>query len=202
MPLLQENEHYTYADVLTWGEDFRAEIINGELYAMSPPLSIHQLILSDLLITIGAWLKGKPCRVIPAPFGVRLFPRVDRRDDTVLEPDLVVICDPAKIDKRGCNGAPDLIIEILSPSTASRDRVVKFNLYLKAGVKEYWILDPEEQSVQVHILKEGRYDTTVYGIYNPDDPIKGIPDPVRYVSDIVPVTVLPGFSIDLTALFA
>jgi Uma2 family endonuclease len=69
-------------------------------------------------------------------------------------------------------------------------------------VKEYWILDPEEQSVQVHVLKEGRYDTTIYGIYNPDDPIKGIPDPARYVSDIVPVTVLPGFSIDLKALFA
>ncbi|GHV75366.1 hypothetical protein AGMMS49942_01870 [Spirochaetia bacterium] len=201
MPLLQEKEnHYTYADVLAWDEDFRAEIVNGEVYAMSPPITIHQRIVRKLTIKIGNYLEGKTCEVFPSPFGVRLFPEEDRSDNTVLEPDVVVICDPSKIDERGCNGAPDLIIEILSPSTSSRDRVLKFNLYLDAGVREYWIVDPETQSVQVHVLEQGRYVTSVYGIYDPNDTDKGI-NTDRYVSDRVPFTVLPGLSIDLKTIF-
>jgi Uma2 family endonuclease len=207
MPLLQEKDrrfpepHYTYADVLAWDEDFRAEIVKGEVYAMSPPLTIHQVILRNLMVRIGSYLEGKPCEVFPAPFGVRLFPKADRSDDTVLEPDLVVVCDPSKIDERGCNGAPDLVIEILSPSTSSRDRVLKFNLYLEAGVREYWVVDPEAKAVQVHVLENGRYLTAAYGVYDPNDADKGI-DAGRYVSDLAPLTVLPGLSIDLKTIFA
>jgi Uma2 family endonuclease len=201
MPLPQEKPHYTYADVLAWDEDFRAEIINGLVYAMSPPLTIHQRILSRLHLKIATHLEGKPCEVFPAPFGVRLFPEEDHSDDTMLEPDLVVVCDPAKIDERGCNGAPDLVIEILSPSTSSMDRVRKFNLYLEAGVREYWIVDPEDHSALVHVLDAAnglgsRYHTTAYGIPDPEDPLDR-----RYVSAIVPVTALPGLRIDLKTIF-
>jgi Uma2 family endonuclease len=196
MPLPQEKEHYTYADVLSWDEDFRAEIINGVVYAMSPPLTIHQRILMKLANKLANYLEGKTCEVFPAPFGVRLFPKEDQSDDTVLEPDVVVVCDPSKIDERGCNGAPDLVIEILSPSTSSHDRVRKFNLYLEAGVREYWIVDPDAKAIQVHILESGRYVSSAYGRRDPDDTGED-----RYVSDIAPFATLPGLSIDLKTIF-
>jgi Uma2 family endonuclease len=200
MPLLQEKQHYTYADCLEWDDSFRAEIINGEVYASddgsaSPPLTIHQILLRNLTVKLANFLEGKPCQVFPAPFGVRLFPKDDLSDNTVLEPDLVVIWDPSKIDKRGCNGAPDLIIEILSPSNSRRDTLVKFNLYLDAGVREYWIVNPETQSVQVHILDQGRYTTAAYGICDPEDPYR------EHTSDMAPVSVLPGLTIDLKTIF-
>jgi Uma2 family endonuclease len=134
--------------------------------------------------------------VFPAPYCVRLFPAADLSDDTVLQPDLSVICDPSKIDERGCNGAPDLIIEILSPSTSSKDKLIKFNLYLEAGVREYWVVDPEARLVEVHILDKGRYVTSAYGISDPiEERLRG------YVSEVAPLTVLPGLSIDLKTIF-
>ncbi|GHV35306.1 hypothetical protein AGMMS4952_27620 [Spirochaetia bacterium] len=184
MPLLKEKEHYTYADYLEWGENYRAEIINGEVYEMSPPLTIHQRISMRLSVKFSTFLKGKTCEVFAAPFGVRLFPEHDQSDDTVLEPDLVVICDASKIDERGCNGAPDLVIEILSPSTSNKDKMLKFNLYLEAGVREYWIIDPEKRLVQVNLFEKGHYASSTYGI-----------------ADAVPVTVLPGLTIDLKTIF-
>ncbi|GHT93052.1 hypothetical protein FACS1894140_5870 [Spirochaetia bacterium] len=196
MPLLQEKEHYTYADVLEWDEGFRAEIVDGIVYEMSPPLLEHQRISMRLSVKFGKYLEGKSCKVFAGPVGVRLFPQADRRDDTVLEPDLIVVCDPSKLDERGCNGAPDLVIEILSPSTSSRDKVLKFNLYLEAGVREYWVVEPDARLVQIHILNEGRYVTSAYGIYD----TKKEADK-RFVSDVAPVTVLPGFSINLTEIF-
>jgi Uma2 family endonuclease len=105
---------------------------------------------------------------------VRLFPLDDQSDDTLVEPDIVVVCDSSKLDDRGCNGAPDLVVEILSPATAQRDRVVKFRKYLEAGVREYWIVNPDEKTVQVHILDNGHYIIKTY-----DE------------TDAVPVTVLP-----------
>jgi Uma2 family endonuclease len=163
---------------------------------MSPPATIHQIVARNLTIKLGTYLEGKPCQVFPAPFGVRLFPKQDHSDDTVVEPDLAVICDPGKIDERGCNGAPDLVMEILSPATSHRDRMHKFNLYLEAGVREYWVVDPKDKVVQVHILDQGRYVTTVYGIYDPEDEQER-----RYVSDIAPVSAFPGFTIDLKTIF-
>jgi Uma2 family endonuclease len=185
MPLLKEKEHYTYADYLEWDENYRAEIINGEVYEMSPPLTIHQRISMRLSVKFSTFLERKTCEVFAAPFGVRLFPEPDLSDDTVLEPDLVVICDSSKIDERGCNGAPDLVIEILSPSTANKDLILKFNLYLEAAVREYWVIEPENRQVKVHLLEKGHYVTATYG-----------------VSDVVPVTVLPGLTIDLKTIFA
>jgi Uma2 family endonuclease len=185
MPALaQEKSYYTYADVLEWDEDVRAEIIDGELYMMATPTRSHQNIIWELTRQFGNFLQGKSCKGYYAPFGVRLFPQDDQSDDTFVEPDIVVVCDSSKLDDRGCNGAPDLVVEILSPSTARHDRVVKFRKYLEAEVREYWIVSPEEKTVQVHILNDGQYITKTY-----DE------------TDEAPVTVLPGCVIALPLVF-
>ncbi|GHV31078.1 hypothetical protein AGMMS4952_19100 [Spirochaetia bacterium] len=181
---------YTYADVLEWDEDFRAEIIEGELFMMSPPVRKHQEILGELSYQLATFLKGKSCKVYMGPFGVRLHPREDLRDKTLLEPDITVICDPSKLDDCGCNGAPDLIIEILSPSTRTRDKVRKYNLYMDAGVREYWIVDPKAETVQVYVLEDGRYVAASYSV---EPKVRG---------DTIPVTVLPGCTINLKEVFA
>ena len=142
----------TFADCLTWEENDRVEIIDGEVFMMAPPSSVHQEIAAELTRQFGNYLEGKQCKVYPAPFGVRLFEQDGETPedvDTVVEPDLSVVCDRSKIDKHGCKGAPDLIIEILSPSSLRHDRFVKLGLYQRAGVREYWIVDPEYKSVQV-----------------------------------------------------
>jgi Uma2 family endonuclease len=184
LSLAEEKSYYTYADVLEWDEDVRAEIIDGELYMMATPARVHQRILMEVSGQLWNFLQGKPCEVYPAPFGVRLFPQDDQSDDTFVEPDIVVVCDSSKLDDRGCNGAPDLVVEILSPSTARYDRVLKFRKYLEAGVREYWVVNPEEKTVQVHILNNGRYITKTY-----DE------------TDEAPVTVLPGCIIALPLVF-
>ena len=158
MALPAEKERYTFADVLAWDDNERAEIINGEAVMMAPPTSTHQEISGELFRQLANYLEGKKCRVYAAPFAVRLFERdEDSPDDvdTMVEPDLSVICDRNKIDKRGCKGAPDLVIEILSPSTRRHDRLVKLSLYQRAGVREYWIVDPDNGSVQVLTLTDG-----------------------------------------------
>jgi Uma2 family endonuclease len=194
--LEKTEEYYTYADYLEWDESFRGEIIHGVLYMMSPPLTIHQRILSKLFYRIANFLEGKTCEVFVAPFGVRLFPRDDLGDDTVVEPDIVVICDPAKIDERGCKGVPDLVIEILSPSTSRHDRFTKFDLYREAKVREFWVVDPENRGLHTFILNErGEYFASVYGINEPDA------KPHEIMSETVPVAVLPGLKIDLKTVF-
>jgi Uma2 family endonuclease len=129
---------------------------------MDSPSRYHQGIDRNLLIKIGNFLEGKPGKVYPGPFGVRLFPKDDLSDDTYFEPDITVICDPSKLDGRGCKGAPDMIIEILSPSNRQHDMLVKFRKYLQAGVREYWIVDPEGKTVHVCILDQGQYRVSVY----------------------------------------
>jgi Uma2 family endonuclease len=180
-----DEKHYTYRDYLDTDEEYRAEIIDGVMYAMSPPSRYHQGISRNLLIKIAAFLEGKPCSVYAAPFGVRLFPKSDLSDDTYFEPDITVICDPSKLDDRGCNGAPDMIIEIMSPSNRQNDMLVKFRKYLQAGVRDYWIVDTEEKTVHVCILDNSQYRVSVY-----DE------------TQTVPVTVLPGCSIELKPMFA
>ena len=148
------------ADLLGWDEDVRAELIEGVPFMHAAPSRIHQSISRNLLVQIFGLLDGKPCEVYHAPFAVRLFEAEGDRPedvDTVVEPDLVVVCDPDKLDDIGCKGAPDLIIEILSPSTQRNDRMVKFGLYQRAGVPEYWIVDPESRTVQVCTLEDGQY---------------------------------------------
>jgi Uma2 family endonuclease len=181
---VSEQIYYTCADVYGWDEDVRAEIIDGELFMTAPPDRVHQDISRELFGPLCNFLKGKTCKAYAAPFGVRPFPKADLSDDTLVEPDIVVVCDPSQLDKRGCNGAPNLVIEILSPSTSRKDQKTKFRLYQKAGVQEYWIVDPESRVVQVHILNNGNYITTVY-----DE------------TDEVKVSVLPGCVINLKEVF-
>ena len=152
MALPAEKTRYTFADVLSWDEDERIEIIDGEALMMATPSRIHQEISGELFRQLANFLEGKQCRVYPAPFGVRLFARDGDGPedvDTLVEPDISVVCDRSKLDQHGCKGAPEMVIEILSPSTLRHDRLVKLNLYDQAGVLEYWIVDPQNRAVQV-----------------------------------------------------
>lgn len=182
-------KYYTYADVLSWEEEINAEIIYGDLYMMSSPTSAHQTASMEFSVQIHNFLSDKPCRIFAAPFDVRLFEN-DKDDinniDTVVVPDISVICDKNKIDDNGCKGAPDFIIEILSPSTIRRDRFIKLNLYQRAKVREYWIADPVNGSVEVYLPNESG-NFVVSEIYTK--------------KDIAKVTVLPGCEIDLSKVF-
>ena len=184
-----EKEHCTFADFLEWDENERYEIINGEPYMMAEPTTAHQRISMDLGSQIHAFLKDKPCEVFAAPFGVRLFETEndDPRDvDTVVEPDLSVICDPSKLDDYGCKGAPDVVIEILSPSNSRHDRFVKYNLYQRAKVREYWIVDPTAKTVEAYRLDENGY-LKLSDMYNAADTAK--------------ITALNDLPVDLNTVF-
>ncbi|MFZ2451791.1 MAG: Uma2 family endonuclease [Methylovulum miyakonense] len=157
---LDLDKTYTYADYLTWRFDEAVELLRGKISLMSPaPNFNHQSISKNLLVEIGFYLKGKPCQVFHAPFDVRLYDRkksvlANKDIYTVVQPDLCVICDATKLDIRGCLGAPDWIIEILSKSTAQKDTQTKFQLYQEAGVKEYWLVYPYEATVSQFVLDE------------------------------------------------
>lgn len=188
MPLpMQKKETYTLADVFSWEELY--ELIDGVPYLMAPPSSIHQKILTELLRQFANFLDDKTCEVFPAPFGVRLFEGQDDRTEDMtgmVLPDISVVCDPSKLDRRGCKGAPDLVIEVLSPSNRPHDRLTKHSLYQEAGVREYWIVDPDAKMVQVFLLNDAGY----------------YPSPVRYgKSDTIQPAVLPGCVIDLKKVF-
>lgn len=164
---LPQEKYYTYEDILNWPGDEQVELINGDVYMMAPaPSPDHQSISWALIVQLGNYLKGKKCRAFHAPFDVRLFEEDGDQPyhvDTVVQPDLLVVCDPSKLDGHGCKGAPDLVIEILSPSTRQHDRLTKLNLYQRAGVQEYWIVDPEEKTVIVMTLEDGEhYAPTAY----------------------------------------
>ena len=154
MPQAQRilEEHFTYGDYRTWPDDERWELIDGVAYDMSPaPGFRHQMVSSELVAQLVTHLRNSSCRVLAAPFDVRL-PRGDEADDvidTVVQPDIVVVCDRNKLDDKGCKGAPDLVIEILSPSPSSNDLHEKFLLYERVGVKEYWIVHPLDRTVMV-----------------------------------------------------
>ncbi len=147
---------YTYGDYRTWPEDQRWEIIEGRAYAMTGPRRIHQQVSGEIFRQIANHLLNAKCQVYAAPFDVRL-PKSDEADDdieTVVQPDIVVVCDSTKLDDAGCRGAPDLIMEVLSPSTAGKDQVKKLELYEKHGVREYWIIDPTEQVALLRTLDD------------------------------------------------
>ena len=183
MQELRNEEYYTYSDYCTWGDDERWELIDGIPYAMPPSLSRkHQSILGELHVQFYNFLRGKPGEVYLAPFDVRL--NADSYDDTVVQPDLVIVCDKSKLDDKGCIGAPDMVIEILSPSTFAHDKVLKFNKYLQYGVREYWIVEPESKIVSVNVLHDGTYVVSAYA-----------------EADDIPVRVLAGCSIALSEVF-
>lgn len=156
------DERWTYADYSRWPEDERWELIEGQAWSMSPaPLLRHQRIARKLFTRLANLLEGKTCEVFIAPFDI-LLPSGDEDDEdveTVVQPDIAVYCDRSRLTERGGRGAPDLVIEILSPSTAKRDLNDKFRLYEKHGVREYWVVDPGNKSIQLWSIKaDGRYD--------------------------------------------
>ena len=164
MPLPQLKT-YTEEDYYNLPEDVRAELINGQFYDMSAPSTLHQKILSRLHAAIFNYIstKGGNCEVLPAPFAVRLLN--DKK--TIVEPDISVICDPDKLTDKGCNGAPDWIIEIVSPSNPSHDYITKLSLYQEAGVREYWIVDAQSKYIHVYNMETGNL-----GVYSFNDTVK------------------------------
>ncbi len=180
---------FNYGDYLQWTGDERWELIDGEPFCMSPaPSRVHQEIVVSLVVQISTFLQGKRCRVYVAPFDVRL-PRVDEPDKevaTVVQPDVAVICDPAKLDDAGCRGAPDWVIEVISPSTSVRDQVQKRDLYERHGVREYWTIDPIERLLTIYRRKSEE------GFRPPETrPARGGQD----------VSLFPGLRIDLDPPF-
>lgn len=188
MVIPDEKVRFSYADYCSWDESVRVELIDGVVYDMSPaPNRRHQEILREFSLVFGGFLKDKSCEVYFAPFDVRLFSEKKKDEDvfTVVQPDLTVVCDKSKLDDRGCNGSPDFILEILSPSSAKHDRWRKHVLYQKAGVREYWIVDPLNETVEVFLLDEGQY--RLNGAFSKED--------------TVAVHVLDGLEIELGRIF-
>ncbi|MDA3941322.1 MAG: Uma2 family endonuclease [Spirochaetia bacterium] len=200
LPLKKSDQKYTYKEYCSWPEDERWELIDGVAYNMSPaPTSRHQLISGRLFSALFNFLAKKSCGVFSAPFDVMLpvFP-LDNEDkiNTVVQPDLSVICDTSKIIDSGCLGAPDLIVEILSPSTSKKDLSEKFYLYERVGVKEYWIVDPGNKYIRVfHLISEG--DNS--GKY--DDGTLIPPADWREKNTKAESDVLKGFFVDIKELF-
>ena len=188
---LDESKRYTYADYLTWLDDKRRELINGFIHLMSAPMRVHAQVSVELSTIIRTFIKKRKreCRIYYAPFDVRLPLNNETEDNkiyNVVQPDICVICDLTKLDEKGCIGAPDLIVEVLSPSTLKYDWNYKFNLYEAAGVREYWILDPKSKAVNVFLLQpDGKFDLGTVYEYNQK----------------APVHIFKGLEIDLNELF-
>jgi Uma2 family endonuclease len=200
---------YTFDDYLSWNTQMLIELLDGVPYhrnggrlseaemlaledsvgnpnadameMMSPgAATAHQRISGELFFLLKTFLRGKPCEVFSPPFDVKL----SAKKHDVVEPDLFVVCDASKIDEHRCNGAPDLVVEVLSPSSVRRDKIIKYRKYLQTGVREYWIVDPREATVMACVLDGERYTANIYG-----------------EGDLVPVTVLQGCVIDLGEVF-
>ncbi len=160
LPAFKQSELYTEEDYYNLPEEVRTELIGGRFYDLAAPGRIHQKILGDLYAGIHEYIHSREgdCEVYPAPFAVRL----SEDGKTVVEPDISVICDPGKLTDRGCDGAPDWIIEIVSPGSRGHDYVRKLNLYLDAGVREYWIVDPAKEQIFVYHLTEPGIEADAY----------------------------------------
>lgn len=180
---------YSYADYLTWPIDEVVELIKGIRFkkAAAAPKRIHQKVSGELFLRLGIFLKGQKCQVYSAPFDVRFTdgPVEDRKIRSVVQPDICVICDPGKLDDRGCIGAPDLIVEILSPGNNKMELKNKFELYESYGVREYWIVNPESQNLMIYTLVDGKY----------------LPSRLLTSGDIIDSSVIEGFSLDLEEFF-
>jgi Uma2 family endonuclease len=180
---------YSYADYMRFAFDERLEIIKGHLFKMSPaPSRLHQGILTNIFGPIYNTLKGKQCNVYTAPFDVRLAKKTqdDKEVFTVVQPDIVVVCDQTKLDKRGCIGAPDIVVEILSPGNNKKELINKYEVYEEAGVKEYWIVSPSEKTFFRYIL---------------DDNGKFQPTKMLTEGEEVTTAIMPGFNLILEEVF-
>ena len=188
---LDPNGVYSYADYLTWKFDQALEIIKGKIFKMAAPSSMHQDISLALTLALGNHFKNHSCKLYIAPFDVRLFDRkksIKANKDvyTNVQPDLCIICDLTKIDKRGCLGAPDLMIEILSPGNSRREMKIKKELYAETGVREYWVVDPTSETVtRFNFNEEGL--TTSTDIFVSDD--------------VMPSLIFPDFILKLVEIF-
>ncbi len=164
---------FTYKDYCTWYDE-RWELINGQAFKMTPaPSRCHQDALRELFLKIGNFLKGKPCVIYSSPFDVRLYDTKWQSDEsiiTVVQPDIVIICDKSKLDEKGCRGAPDLVIEITSPESIIRDEKIKLSLYEKHAVKEYWIVNPTDKTISVYTINKKHYDKPL--VYKNKDTVK------------------------------
>ena len=181
MTAVPKEKKYTYADIEALPEGERAELIDGQIYYMASPSRIHQRISGALYASIYNHINARngKCEAYSAPFAVWLYGRED--DKNYLEPDISVVCDPSKLTDEGCSGAPDFILEIVSPSTASKDYLYKLNRYKDAGVREYWIVNPEKQAINVFSFETGVSDLYTF-------------------SDIVESSTLDGFTVRLADL--
>jgi len=171
---------YTVEEYYKVREDVRAELYEGTLIVMENPTTRHQGILTEMVATLWQYLKGKGCKLFTA-YGVKLF----EDEATIFEPDIVVVCDIKKLGKRSCDGSPDFILEILSPSTARIDKKLKYYKFQKAGVREYWIVDPERNLLEANRLVNEKYVLTIY-----DE------------TDKAPIAVFDNFEINLAEVFA
>lgn len=159
-PALNPEERFTYKELKTWPEDERWELIRGVPFRMQSPRTVHQRVLVHLLTQLGAWFAGKPCEPFVAPLDVLLRDDPDQDEDdvdTVVQPDLLIVCDPERVKDNGVHGAPDWVLEILSPSTSWRDQTEKRGLYEYHGVKEYWVLNPDTLDLTIFCLVGGRF---------------------------------------------
>lgn len=161
-PAFAQRNLYTEDDYYNLPENIRSELINGQFYNMAAPSRIHQEILMFLSKKIANFIDGKngSCKVYPAPFAVKLF----NDSKSIVEPDISVICDRGKLTDKGCSGAPDWIIEIVSPGNPGHDYVRKLNLYADAGVREYWIVDPLSETISVYHLEKKNFRATAYNL--------------------------------------
>jgi Uma2 family endonuclease len=184
---LDLSKNYTYADYLKWQFDERVELIKGKIFKMSPaPSANHQTIVAVISGEFYQYLKGKPCKVYPAPFDVRLSRLINNEQViTVVQPDVCVICDIAKIDERGAIGAPDIVVEILSPGNNKKELQNKYEVYEEAGVQEYWIIQPSEKTFLKYTLINGNYQASK----------------LLTVGDDVTTPILPGFVLNLEEVF-
>ena len=174
--LSEPNAEYTVKDYLSWQFDEMVELIRGKIFRMSPaPTSKHQLVSSAILTDILQHFKKKSCKVFHAPFDVYL-PMTNLKSgkpDTVVQPDITVICDRSKISKKGCEGSPDWVVEIISDHTKKKDIQIKYKLYEECGVKKYWLIYPNEEIIEIFTLdNSGVYNR--YGAYCNEDIISPV----------------------------
>ena len=171
---LDPNKIYSYADYLTWQIEDRIELLKGYVRQIAGANTVHQRVSMKLCSRFENYFEGKKCEVFSAPYDIRLFDRkksilTDKEVFTVVQPDICVICDAEKIDVRGCNGSPDLIIEILLPSNKQTDLRDKYKLYEENAVIEYWIVYPTEEVLHQYVLKDDKYYS--HGVYTKTDSV-------------------------------
>ncbi|MCC5932449.1 MAG: Uma2 family endonuclease [Cyclobacteriaceae bacterium] len=179
---------YNYADYLSWQIEEMVELIKGKVFKQAAaPRRWHQEVSGKLFAELYNYLKGNPCKVYSAPFDVRLPVKSKKHEDidTVVQPDICVVCDHDKLDELGCVGAPDLIIEILSPGNNSKELHNKYEVYEESGVKEYWVIHPNECTLMIYTLVEGKYKASK--LYT--------------IGDVVHSQALEGFKLDLDEVF-